>query len=122
MKNKLILSLAACLLLTCSVADGFGGDEKLYRKARKEARLLSIADQITRYVEYPDFAIHNNLEGVVRLSYYINEQNQFQVVDIQSPNTELRDYVLAQIHGKTVADPGNNHQTLKYLKLNFKLN
>jgi hypothetical protein len=109
------------MLLTFTYTDHFAGDERLYRKARKEDRLLSLADQISRLVTYPSFAREKNLEGIVRLSYFINEKNQLEVVEIESPNAELKDYVYQQIHGKTVASPGNNPDTIKYMKLNFQL-
>jgi hypothetical protein len=122
MKKNLLLCLSACLFLTVTFTDNFAGDERLYRKAKKEDRLLSLSDQINRLVEYPTFARENNLEGIVRLSYIINENNQIQIQEIQCPNTELRNYVYQQINEKTVAAPGNNPGTLKYMKLSFKLN
>ena len=122
MKRNLLLCLPAFMLLTVTFTDNFAGDERLYRKARKEERLLSLADQIIRMVEYPAFAKEKNMEGIVRLSYFINEKNQLQIQEIQCPNNELRDYVYQQINAKTVAAPGSNPGTLKYLKLSFKLN
>ena len=121
MKRNLLLCLSACLLLTVTCTDNFAGDELLYRKARKEDRLLSLADQISRLVEYPSFAREKNLEGIVRLSYFINDKNQLEVLEIECPDAELKEYVYQQIQGKTVAAPGNNPGTIKYMKLNFQL-
>ena len=121
MKRNLLLCLSACMLLTVTCTDIVAGDELLYRKARKENRLLSLGDQISRLVEYPTFAREKNMEGIVRLSYFINEKNQLEIVEIECPNAELKDYVYQQIHGKTVASPGNNPGTIKYMKLNFQL-
>lgn len=121
MKSNLLLCLSACLLLTVTCTDNFAGDERLYRKARKEDRLLSMADQISRLVDYPTFAREKNLEGIVRLSYFINGKNQLEVLEMECANAELKAYVYQQIHGKTVAVPGNQPGTVKYLKLNFQL-
>ncbi|MES2734627.1 MAG: hypothetical protein V4714_22960 [Bacteroidota bacterium] len=119
MKRTSILVFVA-MVIALSFTDSFAGKDKLFKKAKKEARLLTLAEQITSYVQYSEFATKNNVEGIVRLSYVINEKNQLEVLDIQGANLELRDYVLAKINGKTVAVPGSNNK-VKYLKLNFKL-
>ena len=109
------------VLVALTFTTGFAGKEKLFKKARKEDRVLTLSEQITRYVQYPSFAAQKNIEGVVRLSYVIDENQRLKVLDIQSPNAELREYVRTQIDGQIVASPGSVPTSVKYLKLRFKL-
>ena len=119
--KKTSLLLAMCFFVGLSTSHAFPGKEKLYKKAKKEDRPLTLAQQIMHYVQYPTFAAQRNWEGVVRLSYTINERNQLNVLEIACPNEQLKEYVKAQIDGKIVADPTNDHTTVRYLKLRFNL-
>ena len=120
--KKTSLLFAGVLIVASSFATSFAeGKEKLARKTKKEVRPLSLAEQINNYVQYPTFAAEKNVEGTVRLSYLINEKNQLQILEIHCPDSRLKEYVQAQIDGKMVAVPATQQQSVKYLKLKFKL-
>ena len=120
--RKFSLLLASVLIVAFSFANNFAeGKEKLARKPKKGVHPLTLVEQINHYVQYPTFAAEKNMEGTVRMSYLINEKNQLQVLDIQSPDSRLKEYVMAQIDGKIVAVPAASQNTVKYLKLKFKL-
>ena len=112
------IALIATLPFTGCLADD---KETLAKRVKKRGRPLTIAEQVNRYLPYPVFTSTKSAEGTVRLSYQIDERNRLRVLEIRSNNPRLEAYVLTQLNGKIVADPGNDHTRVKYLKLAFKL-
>ncbi|MBC7921501.1 MAG: hypothetical protein H7Z75_10500 [Ferruginibacter sp.] len=120
---KKILELVTIALIAALPFTGCFADDKemLAKRVKKRGRPLTVAEQVNRYLSYPVFSSKQNPEGVVRLSYQVDERNRLWVLEIRSSDPRLEEYVLTQLNGKTVADPGNDHARVKYLKLAFKL-
>ena len=112
------IALISMLCFTDCLADD---KETLAKRVKKRGRPLTVAEQVNRYLPYPTSASTENLEGVVRLSYQVDERNRLWVLEIRSNDPRLEEYVLTKLNGQLVADPGNDHAQIKYLKLVFKL-
>ena len=118
-----ILKLTATVLIgALCFTDCLADDrETLAKRVIKRDRPLTVVQQVNRYLPYPVFSSTKDTEGVVRLSYQVDERNRLWVLEIRSNDPRLEEYVLTKLNGQLVADPGNDHARIKYLKLVFKL-
>jgi hypothetical protein len=53
----------------------------------------NVKAEVVKEVGYPDFAIEEELEGDVYVSFTVKEDGKINVVEAHSTSTELKDYV-----------------------------
>jgi outer membrane biosynthesis protein TonB len=67
----------------------------------------TIEDQIRQQISYPEFAVKNQEEGFVMVSFLIDSVGNVTVTTVNSDNPTLKDYVVEQlenlkVHGEVV--------------------
>jgi uncharacterized protein YxeA len=76
--------------------------------------------QIRDYVKYPEFGHENQLEGKVILVFSISDDNQIKVENIISKNTQLSEYIIKSLEGKTVSTENEEVKDLYAMSFEFK--
>lgn len=118
MKTSVITLFLSFLLVTSMNASPLSGDNKNDNNAKRTERIIRKA--IDRAMIFPIEQEGKEMQGTVDVSFQINEKGKIKVVNIESSNTELMDYVLEKLN-KIKLDNARTEegQTIRY-KFVFK--
>ena len=87
-KNKIFTLIAAALLICLSTGNGFSKERDFTK------RVKTIVD---RSIDYPEFAINENIKGVVLLNYSVEADGSITVNEIEASNLRFRDHVIKEL-------------------------
>ncbi len=62
----------------------------------------SLVQQIKQSIQYPSVDDNEGVEGTVKVSFFVDAQNQINVINVASANTMLANYVKSSLNGKKV--------------------
>ena len=94
--RKFKLLALALVIGTASIFAASGDDPK---EANKKIR-----NQIVSLLQTPDFVIEN--ETVVNLTFTFSSEGEIIVLNVDSRNKDIRDYIRENINYKIVKNPG----------------
>ena len=82
----------------------------------------AVGTYIVNHIAYPDFAIENEIEAEIRVSFTINEDGQVKVLQSNCVNKELHEYFLEKLNGLVISSEIAEQSKVYYLKYTYKLN
>lgn len=107
MKTKLVLLVIAIFLGT-----SFSQAEEL--------RTL-VLNKVKSEIEYPEFAIRDNIEGEVLVSFKLDPTGKFTVYQINSSSYELKEYVTKKIENMAPLEMVASGEEHFHLRFKFDL-
>ncbi len=113
MKASVITILLCSLFIVPTFAStDVSGDEKADKKNTRVERIVRRA--IDKAIIFPVDQQGEELQGTVDVSFKIDDAGRVKVVNIESSNPELMDYVLAKLK-KIKLDSARSHgETIRY--------
>jgi len=90
--KKIIMSFVALCFLSLSFV--FASENSNPIPVNKKSNVSKILKEM---IKYPSFALENNIEGCVHVSFKINNDGQIVIEKTNFLNEELRDYVLKEL-------------------------
>ncbi len=78
-------------------------------------------DEIRSYVEYPQFAREQKLEGFVLVSYDYDNTGALRVLEANSNSSLLKDYVIARLSSLDLCSHARKPGKIYNLRFDFRL-
>jgi len=99
-------------------SDAFNTTTKSYIPYKMDNGFLNSShDYFDQYVNYPDFAIQQHIEGVVAITMRFNSYGNVEIIDSFSNDIKLENYVndkLSSIHLKDCSVQINKPYNIKF--------
>lgn len=80
-----------------------------------------VKDYVRKQMTYPDFGIDQNLQGTVYASFSVNEDGTLKVIEVQSLDGTLKQYVEKKLKEMKVKDPEKTVGQVMDMKFTFNL-
>ena len=97
------------LMITLGIVAAVPGS---VHKSAKE----TVQREIIRNIACPEFITQNNEANQVKAIVAVDENGKVNIEEINSANTQLRDYVVAQLQDLKVAGDGHNEKFVLVVK------
>lgn len=112
------LSLIAAILFVAGVSAVSAKKLPAVKAAPVPSNLKT---EITKHINYPEFAEENGIEGDVWMKVTVDLNNQVRVVDLSATNPDLGKYVKEELKDLFVENSGVENGQVYFLKLKFDL-
>lgn len=86
MRTKILLPVLFCLL-------GMSLVHSQTQDNKEPDPKLQVKQLVIKEMTYPEFAVDLGIEGVVFASFSVNEDSTLKVIEVNSANDRLREYV-----------------------------
>ncbi len=80
----------------------------------------SFSEILKKEIQYPEFAKKNNIEGVVLVSFFVDDGGFVNIEQTNASNEDLRNYVVDRLKNFIVSD-NNKMNITHYMRFEFKL-
>ncbi|MFC2121431.1 hypothetical protein ACFLTI_07550 [Bacteroidota bacterium] len=100
-KNKIFTLIAVALLMSLSTGTGFSKEGDFTNRVKTI---------VNRSIDYPAFAIDENIKGVVLLNYSVEADGSITVNEIEASNIRFRDHVIKEL--SKIKIKGINRKTM----------
>jgi Leucine-rich repeat (LRR) protein len=77
-------------------------------------------NQIKSSITYPDFAKDSKLQGFVLVSFKYTNEGKLVVIDANSNNALLRDYVITELNKLDLCDHAKKPEKVYNMRFDFK--
>lgn len=81
----------------------------------------ALTNQIQQLVQYPEFAKTNQAEGFVLVSFHFGENGSLSVIEVNSNNVELKNYVIQKLQTIELCTHAKNPKNIYNMRFDFKL-
>ena len=109
-KIKVVSLILGCFLLLSS--PGIAASAEYGHKNIKEI----MRREIIRNIGYPEFLDENDATNEIKAIVQVDEAGQVRVVEINSPNPPLRDYVQKELEGMKIKTSGLSDKFVLVIK------
>ncbi|MDA3892941.1 MAG: hypothetical protein PF517_14870 [Salinivirgaceae bacterium] len=114
MKKAIVLLVAVTLGLTTAVSA-----KKL--PAAAASLPADFKQEITKHIDYPNFAKENFVEGEVWMKVTLDENSTVKIVDLSSTNPELGEHVKKELSDLTLENTSMKVGSIYFMKVKFDL-
>ena len=80
-----------------------------------------ISDRIQSEMQYPDFALQQNIEGYVLVSFLLNQEGNIEIQQMNASDLSLGDYVISKL-SKIHFDKREVSGEVFHMKFRFTIN
>lgn len=113
--KKSVLTLAAVILGMVTMVNANNPLSEV------ESAPNNFKSEITKNIEYPDFAQENSIEGEVWMKVTVDENSLVKIVDLSSTNPELGSFVQSELSNVTVEKSIIEAGNIYFMKVKFEL-
>lgn len=82
---------------------------------------LVLTDQLKDLVKYPEFAMNENIQGFVLVSFNFDEKGQLHIIAANSNDENLKKYVINKLSEVNLCDWTKNPQNVYNMRFVFML-
>jgi len=105
-------SIVAALLLMGNFAANAGPNQQLKKNTRERVR-----QEIAQNITCPGFIEENSPLNQVKAVVQVDDAGQVKVIDINSANQQLKEYVIGELQNMKIKKPGESQKFV--LVINF---
>ena len=114
MRKAIVLMVAVTIGLTTAVSA-----KNLPAAAAKLP--TEFKQEITKHIDYPNFAKENSVEGEVWMKVTLDENSTVRIVDLSATNPELGEHVKAELADLKIKNTNVQAGNVYFMKVKFDL-